>query len=252
MTKKTVKDLTLEISQIKVDYANLKTEFDTLSTKYENLEKMYEECLNIKKSLTFKCNKCDEEFESLVILNRHKRIHTPSNVMLKCDVCEKLFNEEWKLSAHIKTHEKYECNQCEKTFTNLDVKEKHVNISHEDVNIFCHFFNNNLDCPYNERCIFIHKDSEMCRYGSSCERKKCMYKHEEKNDDDENDEEETDDEENDDQDQANQTFRNPFQSKSRESLHENHKNENLESRYHWVNGKYTCKTCKQYAFMCNC
>ena len=119
--------------------------------------------------------------------------------------------------------------------------EKHVKISHEDVNIFCHFFNNDLECPYNEECIFIHKDSEMCRYGSACERKKCMYKHEDKNDDendddendvdenddDQNDEEETNGDEDDDEDQADKTFVNPF--RSRESVIEDHENENPES-----------------------
>ena len=225
MTKKTVKDLTLEISQLKEDHTNLKTKFDTLAKKYENLEKKYEDCLNIKKISSFKCDKCGEEFETLWNLNSHKKNHAPSNDMLRCDVCERLFNEEWKLSAHIKTHEKYACNQCEKTFKNLDVKGKHVKISHEDVKIFCHFFNNNLECPYNEECIFIHKDSEMCRYGATCERKKCMYKHGD-NDDDENDEVETDGEENDDDDQADKTFVNPFRSNSRESLHDNDESEN--------------------------
>ena len=43
--------------------------------------------------------------------------------------------------------------------------------THEGLRIFCHFFNNNKTCPFNNGCVFIHEDSEVC------ERRKCMYKH---------------------------------------------------------------------------
>ena len=116
--------------------------------------------------------------------------------MFECDDCKRCFDEEWKLSGHLKSHKKYACNKCDKTFKWQDVMEKHVRISHENVKLFCHYFNNGLECPYNDECIFVHEDSEVCKYGAMCERNNCMYKHEEENDDEENGDEENGDEEN--------------------------------------------------------
>ena len=86
-----------------------------------------------------------------------------------------MFNEEWKLNAHKKRHNK--CNQCSKTFKNQDIMEKHKNISHGNMKIYCHFFNNEKKCPYENECIFLHDDADVCRYGVLCERNNCMYKH---------------------------------------------------------------------------
>ena len=48
---------------------------------------------------------------------------------------------------------------------------------HEGLTIFCHFFNNNKTCPFNNGCVFVHEDSEVCKYDTVCERRNCMYKH---------------------------------------------------------------------------
>ena len=72
-----------------------------------------------------------------------------------------------------------------------------------------------MECPYNDECIFVHEDSELCKYGAMCERNNCMYKHKEENYDDKNEEFDIT-EEND--DQGNKTFVNPFLSNSQEFL----------------------------------
>ena len=118
------------------------------------------------------------------------------------------------MSAHLKSHKKYACNQCDKTFKWEDVLKKHVRISHENVKLFCHYFNNGLECPYNDECIFIHEDSEVCKYGAMCERNNCMYKHKEEND--ENDELEINEENY--VGESDKTFVNPFLSNSQEFL----------------------------------
>ena len=46
MTKKTVKDLDMAVSQLKEELKTLKANYDTLADKYETLEKRYEVCLN--------------------------------------------------------------------------------------------------------------------------------------------------------------------------------------------------------------
>ena len=51
-------------------------------------------------------------------------------------------------------------------------------ISHENGKFYCHYFNNKMTCPYAEECIFLHKDSPLCKYGLLCERNLCMFRHE--------------------------------------------------------------------------
>ena len=52
-----------------------------------------------------------------------------------------------------------------------------MRISHGNKLLYCHSFNNKKKCPYEEIYIFIHEDSEMCKYGSKCEINFCMHKH---------------------------------------------------------------------------
>ena len=99
----------------------------------------------------------------------------------KCDNCEKEFDEEWKLRAHMKTHKNFKCENCEKTFANIDIKKKHVLISHENVKLYCNFYNNQKTCPFDDKCIFLHHNSEFCRYDELCERDFCMFQHIKKN-----------------------------------------------------------------------
>ena len=83
----------------------------------------------------------------------------------------------WKLNAHSKQHTKYTCDICEKTFINKDTKSKHIKIVHENQKLYCHYFNNGTVCPFEKDCVFIHKISEMCKYGDNCERQMCMFRH---------------------------------------------------------------------------
>ena len=43
--------------------------------------------------------------------------------------------------------------------------------------IFCHFFNNDKECRYKEKCKFLHKTSPQCRRKNMCNRTNCMYRH---------------------------------------------------------------------------
>ena len=36
---------------------------------------------------------------------------------------------------------------------------------------------NNKVCPFDTQCIFLHEDSEECKFGRVCERVNCMHKH---------------------------------------------------------------------------
>ena len=115
----------------------------------------------------------------------------------------------------MKNHVTYKCNQCEKSFCCKEIKEKHIKISHKNVKLFCHYFNNVKVCPSEDKCKFLHEESENCKFSKSCERLKCMFMHD--NSEDENDTEKDENLENEslndetEQSEAEITFSNPRQ-----------------------------------------
>ena len=140
-----------------------------------DLEAKYEEC-NSRKTKTFPCNNCDETFRRKKNLQKHREIHYNVGV-IQCQQCDKTFDQEWKIKAHIKIHKSYSCNQCGKTFNFENLLQIHNKVDHEGVKLFCHYFNNNQDCPHEDECVFLHEHSVPCRYRDICEREFCMYKH---------------------------------------------------------------------------
>ena len=84
-----------------------------------------------------------QKFKNLTGLKKHDDNYG----IFKCVRCEKEFDEQWKLSAHMKIHEKYQCEQCEKSFKYADIKKKHILITHENAKFYCHFYNNKKPCP---------------------------------------------------------------------------------------------------------
>ena len=169
MTRKTVKDLDGELHSLRKEFQELTANFGTFFEKYENLEKKCE---------IYQCKICEEGYASKREFMKHKKCHMsvlPGKS--KCDDCDKTFNEKWKLNAHVKIHKKFPCEKCEKVFEVKDIKEKHVKIAHEGWKIFCTFYNNDEDCPHEDKCIFLHEDSPICRFGKGCERNNCMFKH---------------------------------------------------------------------------
>ena len=173
MTGKSKKDLQQENSKLKEELSDIRLKHESLLQNFETLKKNSE-----TRRKTFKCNKCDNSFESMVDLKAHKDTHGKSGEKFECDMCGKVVNEEWKMCAHRKIHEKFDCTVCGKHFKYLDTKLKHTKIAHENLQIFCHFFNNEKLCPFSKDCIFLHKDAPNCKYGSKCERIYCMFKHE--------------------------------------------------------------------------
>ena len=97
-------------------------------------------------------------------------------------------------------HKKYGCGDCDKVFDFEVVLEKHIEAVHEHCKLFCHYYNNDKVCPFNEQCIYLHEDSGMCKFGKGCERVLCMFGHEDNDavniaDEDESDSDEEDEEE---------------------------------------------------------
>ena len=95
-------------------------------------------------------------------------------------------------------HAKFECDECDKVFRYEAVLERHKEAAHEDIQLFCHYYNNDKECPYDDECMYVHEESENCKFGRNCERNLCMFKHEESgeecdNDNDSNDHDDDDD-----------------------------------------------------------
>ena len=184
MTRKTVKDLEVELSLIKKDHEELKAKFAILASKCERLEKTNRE----GKSMNFKCDKCEEEFSSKKNLQKHKRIHMSCLPgPFQCDQCDTSFDIEWKCEAHKKTHSRNECDKCDKTFKYKTNLRKHMTACHGKTKLYCHFFNNDIECPFDREHFFAHEDAELCKYDEICERINCMYKHEYEDEEDEDD-----------------------------------------------------------------
>ena len=70
-------------------------------------------------------------------------------------------------------HKSYECEVRDKRFKFEAILEKHVEAVHEDVKLYCHYFNNEKECPHAEEscfCIYLHEESLACKFGSGCQR----------------------------------------------------------------------------------
>ena len=151
-----------------------------MKNHYANLLEEFR-CLEAKTVSNVKCNKCDKNLEDLEKMKNPQEENYSARQIFKCDQCGNEFNEKWKLNAHLKTCRTNKCDVCEKTFRYEDLRKKHILIAHENLKIYCHFFNNEKTCPYSEDCVFLHEDSPSCKYSTACERNYCMFKHGSKN-----------------------------------------------------------------------
>ena len=128
MTGKNKKELQKENSELKEELTDIKTKYDELLERIKSLEK------------DLNCNKCDKSSANSSSVKKHQNEHIP--LIYECEQCRKEFDEEWKLGSHLKVCKMIKCDQCEKSFKYLEIKKKHVQISHENLRIYCHFFNN--------------------------------------------------------------------------------------------------------------
>ena len=78
----------------------------------------------------------------------------PQKNVFKCDHCDRQFNEKWKMNADKKKHEEYQCDRCGKTVKYIDLKKKHILISHLSVNLYFHFLNNKKLFPLKKHLFF--------------------------------------------------------------------------------------------------
>ena len=171
MTAKTKKEFQAENSDLRKRLNMVTINFDKLSEDHKSLQTK----VILEKEKKHVCKRCDENLESVNDVRKHRS--RASIEVFKCDQCMKEFDQMWKMRAHEKKHKKYQCDKCERSFEYQDILKKHKLVSHENTKLYCHFFNNEKTCPYNDKCIFLHADSKFCRYDSNFERDLCMFKH---------------------------------------------------------------------------
>ena len=176
------KELEVEFKRLSEEFKELKSLTEKLFKKYEHLEHKYEKCLKVKANPGFKCIFCEQECENIKDLQKHKEEKHATLTEFKCGECERCFKSEKKLEDHKKTHEKFECDECDKIFKYERLLERHVNAVHSDSDyiIFCHYYNNDKECPFGDYCLYEHKESEKCKFRKGCERIMCMYRHDDK------------------------------------------------------------------------
>ena len=135
----------------------------------------------------------------VIALKKHKE-HDSCQEKFQCEECETVFKENGKLEAHVKRdHTRFECDECDKNLDYEGILERHVESVHEDVELYCNYFNNNKDFSFGDQCIFLHniKIASMGRLVSllrlctnSDGDDDCDYTDDEKEEEDEEDAEE--------------------------------------------------------------
>ena len=181
-------DIETVFLNLNTQFEDLKSKIDSLSHQYENLEKE----LKKQKKAFFKCYKCGKKFGSVKDLQKHKTEDIACQGNFECDECAKTFKSEKQLSIHSKRHEKFPCEECDCEFNYEGLLEKHAQAVHGSMTIFCHYFNNDKECPYDDQCIYAHDESPVCKFGKGCERLMCMFQHEDSDESDNEDENESD------------------------------------------------------------
>ena len=154
------KKLEIEFTNLKKEFLGLQNMIQKLLDKHMEIEKKYEKFIHKHSKKNFKCRQCGETFEDLRKYQGHKEEGCSSE--FECDECGKIFKDEERLQIHKeKWHAKFECDECEKVFRYEKVLEKHREAAHENTELFCHYFNNDKDCPFDKNCLYIHVKSQV-------------------------------------------------------------------------------------------
>lgn len=131
-----------------------------------------------KNEKIFTCYLCNVSFNKKLNLKDHNKKHHPK--VISCTKCKETFDESWKLEIHMKSHttiKLFSCDHCAQSFYVEWRLEKHIKMHSTKKMTFCHYFNNNKVCPYEEiGCKFHYKKSYFCIKKGSCQIKYCRIR----------------------------------------------------------------------------
>ena len=211
LKKKTVKDLNIDVVNLAKKFKDFEellkritiltdikdleekivalNENDEFNRKVKTLEEVVLKHTNILNDLkkentkkiadeSFQCIVCNKKFGTREEIKAHKKKSHPKQS--KCNYCEEVFDQSHKLEKHLETHKKKDlkCKICSKEFY-LEWRLKKHTLSHEQTSIkYCHYFNNDKVCPYEEiGCMFRHEKSKPCKFNEFCKNKLCPFQH---------------------------------------------------------------------------
>ena len=87
-----------------------------------------------EKQIEHQCEICGKNFATAMILRNHINCIHEGLRKFNCRICDKTFKYRTGLYFHSKTvHEniRYQCDQCEKSFTQLHTLKKHIEKDHK-------------------------------------------------------------------------------------------------------------------------
>ena len=185
--KRSREEANTALKSIDVKIAIIQKEMEAMTKNTEDKEKKVKlEQSNDKVDNKFKddmekvekCNLCNSVFVGKKLLKDHmKREHKRK---VKCDHCDESFEMNIQLEKHMDSHKKekhFKCDLCEKTFYLEWRLRKHI-VGHDSPSKFCHYFNNNEECPYEKNgCMFSHSESPHCKYKELGSNQLCQFKH---------------------------------------------------------------------------
>ena len=157
------KKLETEFINLKKEFLELQKLIQNLIDKHGDIKKIYEKFIQKQKRGNFKCRNYGEKFDILRKLQDHKEEDCPID-SVKYGECEKCFKDKKELQDHTdKMNKKFGFDECDKVFRFEALLEKHKEAAHEDVELFCPYYNNDKDCPFDDECIYLHEESENCK-----------------------------------------------------------------------------------------
>ena len=121
--------------------------------------------------------KCGEKCENLKELKKHKqqgKCFTDDWYISVWKLRKKFYRGKKTTWACKWVNRKFECDECDKVFNYETVLNRHTEAVDEECKLFCHYFNNDKECPYDDQCIYLHEESSTCKFGKGCERILCM------------------------------------------------------------------------------
>ena len=154
--------------------------YSTLSNKVNASLQIHQGDPKRKDEACVNCKECSLTFVKKDILKKHiARIHPKT---FHCENCSEVFDQIWKLEQHMNSHtivKSHKCDICEKSFALRWRLQKHIRGHQQDNVKFCHFFNNNKTCPFNEisGCMFKHQNAPTCKFPQTCRFQKCQFSH---------------------------------------------------------------------------
>ena len=104
------------------------------------------------------CGKSQQDFSNRKSFLRHRSSHEV--VKVNCQICGQEFDSLIKLTNHKRVHKEIQCKECKKTFTRKDVFKKHE-ATHQDALVECSMCDKALRKPNCHLLLKAHPPTNL-------------------------------------------------------------------------------------------